>query len=304
MQMSKIVQHSMKFRVVMMTPEMAQELLDSNHPRNRRPKKAKIEQYSRVMRAGLWELTPEPICVDVDGWTTNGQNRLSACIRAGVEVPMTLITGCPRTAILGQDQGTARNVGDTAAISGSPLPHGANNWAATARAMYSGLRAGGGGARLGNIEVIEFGKVHQKAIEFSFECFPTPVKGITQAAVRAVVARAYYGRNLRTRTREFCEVLLSGLPVNPHEDSGAIRLRNWLIDNFLGGRGGHARHGAPPAIVYAKTERALQAFHNREMVKALQERNVEIFPIDGDNQVVADEDDAEKNGTVRELLNK
>lgn len=289
--MARTIEHQMRFQVVSMSPQWAQELLDKNHPKNRTAKAKRIEQYTRDMVQGYWQLTPEPVCVDTDGWLTNGQNRLSAVIRAGAEVPMTLITGCPKKAINAQDQGATRNVLDIAKMAGNPVQRNTAE-ISLARAMNYGHRTGGG---MSNFEVLAFIKDHQAAIRFAFECLPKNQKGITQGAVRAVVARAYYKRNSRSRTREFCEVLISGLPFRPREDSGAIRLRNWLVDTFLGGNKQRAK-GARRWITYAKTERALEAFHAEEEVAKLIEKAKELFPLPNEDEM---EVEAAINGVPR-----
>jgi hypothetical protein len=279
--MSKVIEHSMKFRVVSMTPEWAQQLLNNNHPRNRKPKKHRIESYARDMKNQFWRLTPEPVCVDLDGYLTNGQNRLTAVIHAGVEVPMSLVTGCPRDSIIGQDQGATRNVGDIACISGQKLPHGDKTSPAVIRAMYAGLDR----LRMTNADVLHF----------AFECLPNNVRGIAQAPVRAVIARAYYRRNLRSRTREFCEILLSGMPKSPKADSGAIRLRNYLQD--LAGQGKRGASRVKSEVIYAKTERALKAFHDHEYVDKLIEYKREVFPLPEEGEEMEDTT-ADRNGVA------
>ncbi len=273
--MATVSDHQMKFRVVVMTPAWAADLLKNNHPRNRRKKERRIESYARDMRQGYWKLTPEPVCVDVDGHLTNGQNRLSAVIVAGCEVPMVLVTGCPVDSITGQDMGATRNVADMACISGERLQHGATATPGVIRAMNAGLTQ----ATLTNVEVLMFAKEHADALDFAFECLPKQIKGITQAAVRAVIARAYYKRNSRTRTREFCEVLVSGLPTRPKADSGAIRLRNYLVDLIGAGVGRKSSHRVKSYIIYAKCERALKAFHDEEPIEKLIEYKREMFPL-------------------------
>lgn len=268
------IKHQMKFQVVMMTPEWAQELLNHMHPRNRRAKERRIQKYTRDMEQDYWELTPEPICVDLDGYTTNGRNRLSAVIRSGKTVPMTLVTGCPIRAIYGQDQGATRNVADIVTIAGEELPGTLANTPSVIRAMAAGRNER---FSLTNAEVIHLAKIHRNAIDFAFECIPNNVRGLAQASVRAVIARAYYKRNLRNRTREFCKVLISGLAINYDKDSGAIRLRNWLHD--LAGKGKRGAARVKATTIYAKTERALVAFHDEEYIQSLIEFKKEVFPL-------------------------
>lgn len=278
--MAKIIKHKMKWEAVMMTPEWAQQLLDRMHPSNRRTKTHKIPGYRRDMESGNWHLTPnDAICISTNNWTINGNNRLTACVQANVEVPMVICTGCDEEAMLGMDLGSTRNFADYLKITGKDMPGtGANNFASVVRSMHRGIMTRY--STLTNAEVIAFGEQHQAALEFCFECLPINKRGITQASVRAVIARAYYKRNCRSRTKEFCAILYDGLANDVQKDSGALRLRNWIIDTFLGGiRKARTASRPTPAVIYAKTERALEAFHEGEHIQALVEKRKELFPI-------------------------
>src|SRR5574341_2081196 len=191
---------------------------------------------------------------------------------------MILCTGVPRQAILGMDQGINRSVADMAKLLGKNLPHGSIQFASVARRMFGGNRQK---FYLSVQESLNFIDLHRKALEFAFECTPQNKRGITQAGVRAVLARAYYRRNERNRIREFGMILLSGLPENPKNDNAVILLRNWLI-SLLGS--GRIKSGIQPGphIIYAKTERALEAFIRKESLEKLQASNVELFPIPDD----------------------
>lgn len=274
--MTTPVQTRMKFRVVTMTPTWAKELLQHNHPRNRKRKWSKINAYARDMKQGFWRLTHQPIAVDVDGNLIDGQNRLEAVVLSECDVPFVLCTECERESILGADLGASRNVLDMAQIGGTPFK--STDRPAVVRKMMTGLKNTPWPT---NAEVMDFAAEHRQALEFAFECLPTNVKGITQAAVRAVVARAYYKLNKRNRTRTFCEVLASGMPNDSEKDSAALRLRNWLQDNFLGGKKGLGKR-VRPEIVYAYAERALQAFHNEEYQTRVEKVDRELFPIPDD----------------------
>lgn len=270
--MALTINHNMKFRVVTMTPEWAAELLKQNHPNNRKPKDGRISSYAREMASGLWKLTHQGVAVDEDGRLIDGQNRLNAVVLANVEVPMVLITGVPRRAMVAADCGANRNVLDAARIGGKPLPKTA--YAAVARAMLLGMNnTWGGGRQLGNQEILNFIAHHKEALEFSFDCLKQNITGLTQGPVRAVVARAYYRRNSRMRVRQFCEYLYSGLIGNSEKDVAAIRLRNWLL------QAKSRNYKCTPKDVYGKTERALDAFLNEEQLETLYTTKEELFPI-------------------------
>lgn len=276
----KVIQSPMKFQVVLMGPHDAQMILDKNHPRNRKPKKNKIEYMNLDMIGNLWRLTHQAIAIDEDDKLIDGQNRLAAIIRSGLEIPVVLCTGVPRNAMLGADCGTPRNVTDAAKISGSPLPHGANGFASVARRMAIGI--GATGDRLTIQSTLRFIKDHKEALEFAYDCLPKNIRLLTQASIRAVVARAWYKRNSRSRIREFCEVYLSGIPNKISTDQAALRFRAWVTDKLAtSSRGGKLRPNFK--IVYCKCEAALHAFLNEEPVTKLHESSKELFPIPGDS---------------------
>lgn len=281
--MAVVPEHDMKFKVVMMTPEWAEELLTHNHSYNRNPKDKRIASYAREMASGLWRLTHQAIAIDEDGNLVDGQNRLHAVIRAGVEVPMVVVTGVPRKAMVGVDCGVTRNVADAAKVSGKPLP--AVQYANVARIMMVGLQYGYKQA-LGNQEILHFIGNHKEALNFSFECLRSNTPGIAAAGVRAVIARAWYQRNCRTRIREFCKALLNGLIDDKVKDVSVIRLRNWLLQ----AKG--TRQPVKRTDVYAKTERALKAFLDGEELDTIYASKEELFPIplDGLLEEVGEED--------------
>lgn len=282
--MAVLPDHNMKFKVVMMTPEWAEDLLEHNHSYNRNPKDKRIASYAREMASGLWRLTHQAIAVDEDGNLVDGQNRLMAVMRAGVEVPMVLVTGVPRKSMVGVDCGVTRNVADAAKVSGKPLP--ATQYASVARIMMAGLGYGSKQS-LGNQEVLHFIGNHKDAMAFSFDCLRSNTPGIAAAGVRAVIARAWYQRNCRNRIREFCKALLSGLMENKSKDVAVIRLRNWLLQ----AKG--TRQAVKRTDVYAKTERALKAFIDEEELDTIYATKEELFPIplDGLLEEVGEDDD-------------
>lgn len=279
----------MKFKPIMLTPERAEQLLANNHPRNRRMKIGKIEQMCNDIREGNWKLTPEAIVVSDHGSLLDGQNRCTACTKTGIPIPVFFCTGVPEAVVVAMDCGASRNVADAAKILGKDLKN-VQGMASVARRMAAGFRAAQAhpDTTLSIQETLAWIECHKNALAFVWECLPINKIGITQASVRAVIARAYYKRPVeetRLRLLEFGECLLEGLPKNSKQDSSAIRLRNWLQDHFSQATRGRAKTAGirvSAAVVYAKTETALAHFLAREHVDQLRETRNELFFLPGE----------------------
>ncbi len=273
----QVIQTKMRYTAVMMDPEEAQRRIDRLHPKQRRPKPAKIKQYLLDARAGNWELSWDPIAVDEDNYTVNGQNRLIAIVQFGSPLPVVLCTGVPSTAMAVSDMGTPRTVADVATILGKPFPHGAAIYGGAVRRMAIGLEAYSN--KLSIPATLEFADKHKKALEFAFELINFNKRGVRAAPVLAVLARAYYRKGARERLKEFAGILRSGLPENPKQDSAAVRLLDFLVDNAGGRRRRQSGAQLPARLIYARTEAALDKFLAKEFVQSLRETDAELFPI-------------------------
>lgn len=273
------VPSTMTFRTVMLTPEIAAYLLTVNHPRNRRKKSARIRMWTRDMANGAWVLTHQGIALNAEGWMVDGQNRCESVVASGKAIPVTFITGVSKEASGLTDIGMPRNVADTFRWNGDPFKHGEGTYGAVARRMLAGMRSV---SHPSVPELEKFIYAHAKAIEFAFVCFPSQIMAITQASVRAVVARAYYRKRDHARIKEFAETLITGLPSDPKLDVAAIHCRNYLLGQLRGSRGTHKAASANPVIVYAKVARALQAFLDGEYLKNLIATRQELFTIPGE----------------------
>lgn len=265
----------MKARAVMMTPAVARELLKNNHPRNRKLKKSRIQTYRNDILNGFWELSWEPVAIDEDGWLVDGQNRLTAIVEADRPAPIWLVTHAPKRALKAAGHGLARSVADAAKIAGEDKPN-MTCLVGVARAMMYGCKAPS--FTYSTQEVLAFIKAHEAALDFTMTLMIVNKPGITQAPVKACVARAWYHGD-RERIKEFCAILYTGLPGDPEKDSGALRLRNWLMENFTSGQRRTAKAKPQRQIVYGKTQQALMAFLERRAVDKLYESSKELFPL-------------------------
>lgn len=97
--------------VVTITPELATEFLKMN-THNRRKDAKSIETYAACMRHGKWMLNGEPIIVSDTNVILDGQNRLYACIKAGVPFDTLMIWGISEDAFKTIDIGKTRTAGD------------------------------------------------------------------------------------------------------------------------------------------------------------------------------------------------
>lgn len=76
---------AIEYGIVTITPTDAEKLL-TNNPDNRRLRPSHIEHLKDQMLQGRWMLSPEPIIFSKSGKLIDGQHRLNALIRAGMEL--------------------------------------------------------------------------------------------------------------------------------------------------------------------------------------------------------------------------
>lgn len=103
--------------VVEITPDDAKRLLERN-TKNRHPKPNAIDRYAKTMANGKWRRTNQGIGISRSGELVDGQNRLMACIQAGVPFETTLATGLDEEAKDVVDVGVKRSLGDSLRMAG------------------------------------------------------------------------------------------------------------------------------------------------------------------------------------------
>lgn len=103
--------NSIKFMVLIIGPEEAEELLKSND-HNRPLADGVIAQYARDMKDGAWSLNGEALIFSPAGRLLNGQHRLHAVIRSGSVIEVAAIYGIHEEAFDTMDAGKKRGVSD------------------------------------------------------------------------------------------------------------------------------------------------------------------------------------------------
>ena len=109
--MNESKKHGLRFRVVEMTPKLAQKYLSQNQS-NRNLRRRKVAEYKRQMEKGYWHLTPQGIALSADGKLLNGQHRLQAVVEYGKPVQMVVTTGVTHGAQQYMDSAIPRRVAD------------------------------------------------------------------------------------------------------------------------------------------------------------------------------------------------
>jgi hypothetical protein len=117
-------------RRVTITPHVAELVLADLNKGNRTKKPEEIRRYAQYMKDGRWALTGESIKFGTDGMLKDGQNRLSACLQAGVSFQTHVVFGIDPNVFANIDRGKNRNPADVFHIAGITYP---SDTAATVR---------------------------------------------------------------------------------------------------------------------------------------------------------------------------
>jgi len=109
-------------RVIEVTPFLAEHILENLNIGNRTKKTEKIKTYAKDMLGGNWSLTNATLAFGKDGYLKDGQNRLSACVRAGKPFITHAIFGIDPESFIHMDVGANRSNMDVFTIMGVPYP--------------------------------------------------------------------------------------------------------------------------------------------------------------------------------------
>jgi hypothetical protein len=107
-------------RVFEITPDMAKTILEDYNEGNRPRKPSKISEYADDMANDRWPVTGDTLKFSdrKPPRLRDGQNRLMACVRAGVPFTSHIVFGIPDSAFDVLDKGKNRSGSDILAIAG------------------------------------------------------------------------------------------------------------------------------------------------------------------------------------------
>ena len=117
--------------LMVITPEVAAALLKKRNRHNRPPKPKNIDRYVKDMEAGEWVVTGDTVKFSNKGLLRDGQNRLTACVKAKKPFETHVIFGIDDGYFDRMDCGKARTASDLLTISGYQNTHilnGAVRW--------------------------------------------------------------------------------------------------------------------------------------------------------------------------------
>lgn len=102
-----------RMQAEMISPMRAIDLLANKAPYQRKIDTKKVNDYAAAMTRGEWKLNPaDPLCIDTNGQTANGQHRLEACVVAEVPFPTWVAYDTPPETYAIMDRGKKRTTGD------------------------------------------------------------------------------------------------------------------------------------------------------------------------------------------------
>ena len=104
--------------VMRFTPEDARLILETRNTRNRPFRPPSIQNAYDAILAGEWRLNGETLKFDTDGVLQDGQNRLAACVRAGVPLVTWVGTGFPPENYSTIDRGARKTTADDMTLAG------------------------------------------------------------------------------------------------------------------------------------------------------------------------------------------
>lgn len=96
-------------RVVEFSPELAAYILENHNIGNRSKKRDNVSRYAKSMSVDNWSLTGVPLLFSKDGILIDGQNRLSACVKANTPFMSHVVFGVDPDSHVHIDVGKMRN---------------------------------------------------------------------------------------------------------------------------------------------------------------------------------------------------
>lgn len=112
-----------RLRLEQVSPDDARALLDLNKENYRRLRPGLVNKYARDMAENRWKFTADKIGVDSNGLLSDGQNRLSAQVKANVTLWWLIAWDLSPEATMVMDGGAARTAADHLTHVGIPNAH-------------------------------------------------------------------------------------------------------------------------------------------------------------------------------------
>ena len=260
---------TMNFEVV--TPEMAKQLLQKA-ARNRPIIRAHVNRLIADLKAGRFISSHQPVGIDVNDLTFDGQHRLLAIVESGIGAQLWVCRNVPVAAVHVTDIGARRTLHDILTIKGKAVH---SQHIHISKALM-------GNRNVTMQEAEQFLDRVWEGVCFAQQQLPKRTASIMgRGHVTAVIARAFYTQDI-DRLKRFCAILRSDelLSETLPGDQTPNRLRR-AIELVKGKKAGD---------LYMKTEAALVAFFANRDLKNIAPVHSEQFPFpweEGDAEIQA-----------------
>lgn len=244
---------------VLVTPEMAQELLNWNNNPRKRIMQTVVDRYRNDMDSGEWTDTSQSIAIDYNGYLHNGQHRLSAIVQWGQPQRLYFTFNTLVSAREDEDVGAPRKPAVQIELRlhnriGNKLP-------AICRAAMRGV--GNPCARISQAQLADFAELYGPQIEWLERTCPTYRSDVLAAFLKAIL---WYGVDaMEPFLKRFGEVLFESKDDPAKLLHAAVKIH----------RGTRTK-----LSLYKKTLAAIHHhIHDRKVTKLL-ERDTDIFEWD------------------------
>lgn len=218
----------MTAEVMVITKEIADEMLKHNTNNYRKVKWDIVHKYARVMANGFWKNNGEAIVFDEDGTLKNGQHRLLAVLESGVSVTMLVVRGVSRD-ITTWDESRGRSITEKIKAEGMNL------CSSTLGAVGMILNVFTKDVYIGNDEKMQYGWDHLNDLKKAeLICSHGRSYGVMRKApcIAAVYCAVVLGLMPDDDLDAFCTIVNTGLPKDGYVPDSALALRNTIVDGI------------------------------------------------------------------------
>jgi len=224
------------------TPEVAQQLLEFNNTRNRSVRKSQMDFLTGQLKNGKFVFNGETIVFGDDGNINNGQHRLRSCAQSGVPIDVLLCFGVPRERFTTYDQSSRRTPGDVLSIEAHV---NAIKLAATLRQIDNYYAGGMGKAHANADRSIRGDNSYVLELRDKYKGVEPCVKrcaGFPRYTVATLAAALLwlFSREDADATEQFFKIVEDTTQAGERHDpvmfEAATKLRKWLTTNALGNR--------------------------------------------------------------------
>ena len=239
------------------SPETAEEYLTKIHPFQRNVNKKRVDGMVRDIIGGNFLLSPDCIAFDEDGYLTNGQHRLHACIESGIPIICGVIKNMPSKSFIVMDAGRVRSKAH--ALSGFREEKVTTRAAAVCRSICVAPSFSGD-----NVTNFDINAIYEKyADSFSCDFMARNVAGIT-APFTAVMVLAHHSGVPESKLNRIPAVIDTLLIKEPWEITILTFYKHFRKHKTV-----YSGGGSPQNAMWFLAQRIVKAVDDEEELHAI-----------------------------------